>query len=261
MPEYPHEQIEAEAIEVEAHEMGRTFPDRPPQPKAFVLHSGGIDSTVCLYLAAKEFGHKNVVSLSIHYGQRHITELDHAQRICENIGIEHHIVIGPELPESMLTNPDIPIPDVSYDQIEGISPTYVPFRNGTLLSQAAAIAQAQKGTALYFGAHAEDAQNWAYPDCTPEFIGSMANAIFIGTYQQVRLITPLEWLTKKEIITLGMGLNVPWHLTWSCYKGEAYHCGICPTCRARHQGFIYVGIADPTQYQIIPDDDDDDIPF
>lgn len=221
-------------------------------PKAFVLHSGGIDSTTCLYLAINQFGRENVVALSIHYGQRHVTELDAAQNICENIGVEHHIVKGPELPESMLTNPDMQVPDTSYAEIQGVSPMYVPFRNGLLLSYIASIAQAQKGTAIYFGAHAEDAQNWAYPDCTPEFIGAMANAIFIGTYQQVRLVTPLEWLTKREIISLGTGLGVPWVDTWSCYKGEAQHCGICATCQARQQGFLEAYIHDPTVYQNTP---------
>jgi len=224
---------------------------------------------VCLYLAAEAFGIENTVALSIYYGQRHAVEIDAAQNICDRLGCEHHIIKGLDLPESMLTRKDSIIPNVSYDELgPGISPTYVPFRNGNLLSCAAAIAQSQYGVALYFGAHAEDAQNWAYPDCTPEFIGAMANAIYVGTYHQVRLITPLEWLTKKDIIDWGTRLRVPWELTWSCYKGESLHCGLCPTCRARNEGFIAAGQIDPTQYAIDPyapasppTDADDEIPF
>ncbi len=303
MPEYPHPDDpelyrdeldeEARAHRLTGHpigdETGRYDVDQPTQdelvahaarerlrnadelqvkemiPKAFVLHSGGIDSTTCLYLAVRDFGIKHVVSLSIDYGQRHSTELDHAQAICEARGIEHHMVKGPEMPQSMLTDPDATIPDVAYMDLDpGISPTYVPFRNGTLLSYVAAIAQAQAGTAIYFGAHAEDALNWAYPDCTPEFIGAMANAIFIGTYQQVRLLTPLAWLGKKEIIQLGTSLDIPWERTWSCYKGGVHHCGTCPTCRARHQGFFDAQVVDPTKYEFTPNvtnEDPDDIPF
>ena len=101
---------------------------------------------------------------------------------------------------------------------------------------------------IYFGAHAEDAQNWAYPDCTPEFIGSMSSAIFIGTYQRIRLHTPLMWLRKSEIIRRGEILGVDWCTTWSCYKGERLHCGQCPTCLARIRGFQLAGVQDPTVY-------------
>ena len=104
--------------------------------------------------------------------------------------------------------------------------------------------------AIYFGAHAEDAQNWAYPDCTPEFIGAIANAIYIGTYHTVRLHTPLQWMTKSSIIRLGSELGVDWTKTFSCYKGEELHCGVCPTCRARRQGFIKAQIHDPTVYAV-----------
>ena len=227
-------------------------------PTAIVLHSGGIDSTTCLYMAEERYGRENVVSLSMHYGQRHEKELDHALLLCNKIGVENHVIKMTDLPQSMLTNPDAQVPSKSYEELDkGVSPTYVPFRNGNFLSHVASIAQAQGVSAIYFGAHAEDALNWAYPDCTPEFIGAMANAIYIGTYHQVRLITPLEWLTKPEIIVLGEALGVPWGLTWSCYKGEANHCGTCPTCRARQDGFAKAGVVDPTSYAV---DDTGDIP-
>jgi 7-cyano-7-deazaguanine synthase len=165
------------------------------------------------------------------------------------------------MPESMLTDPQREIPNVDYKDIEGVSPTYVPFRNGQLLSKAAALAQAEGFSELYFGAHAEDAQNWAYPDCTPEFIGAMANAIYIGTYHKVRLCTPLEWLTKTEVVALGDVLGVPFHLTWSCYAGGEKHCGTCPTCRARHQAFYDAVVDDPTEYADVPQPPKEEIPF
>ena len=219
---------------------------------ALVLHSGGIDSTVCLYQAIHDHDDdpQRVHALSIDYGQRHTKEIRCARNICESVGIKHAISKGVSVPPSMLTNPDIEIPDASYDDLpEGVSPTYVPFRNGLLISYTAGIAQATGCSSIYFGAHAEDAQNWAYPDCTPEFIGAMANAVYIGTYHQVRLVTPLEWLTKDQIIVMGSALRVPFKLTWSCYAGGELHCGTCPTCRARHQGFEKAGFVDPTRYE------------
>lgn len=233
--------------------------------KAYVLLSGGIDSTTCLYLAYKQFGTlgengpmENVEAISINYGQRHSTELAYAKQSCVLLRIPHRVVdLSSIIPKTMLTETNSKIPNMSYDQIKGVSPTYVPFRNGLLLSAIVSIIHGEYARditnyehewAIYFGAHAEDAQNWAYPDCTPEFIGAMANAIYIGTYRAVRLHTPLEWLDKKSIIELGETLHVDWSKTWSCYAGGVKHCGACPTCRARKAGFLAAGVKDPTEY-------------
>lgn len=224
-----------------------------PLHRAYVLLSGGIDSTVCLHIADKEYKGQ-VIGVSIDYGQRHKKEIKAAEAICNKQQFRHRTIYLPS-PKTMLTDAAIDVPDVSYEEIKGISPTYVPFRNGIMLSALAAMAQSDhqnSGTsgewAIYFGAHAEDAHNWAYPDCTPEFIGAMANAVYVGTYNAVRLHTPLQWLTKAEIITRGETLHVDWSLTWSCYKGERLHCGTCPTCRARRGAFLTANVADPTLY-------------
>lgn len=236
--------------------------------KAYVLLSGGIDSTTCLYLAQRDFG--EAVGLSVFYGQRHKKEIEYAARSCVALGAEHYVLnIAAVMPRTMLTDPGASIPSIDYADIKGVSPTYVPFRNGLLLAAATAHVvgareMLKRGLAdahgivheekdllewgLYFGAHAEDAQNWAYPDCTPEFIGAMSNAIYVGTYRELRLHTPLEWLGKADIIRLGQSLGVSWADTWSCYAGGEVHCGECPTCRARRAGFVAAGVADPTVY-------------
>jgi 7-cyano-7-deazaguanine synthase len=45
---------------------------------------------------------------------------------------------------------------------------------------------------------------------------------------------------------------VPWDQTWSCYAGGQLHCGTCPTCQARRQGFVRAGVYDPTMYSAAP---------
>lgn len=277
--------------------------------KAFVLLSGGLDSTVCLHKALVDFHPEEhirtvpveevirvctvvqetrwVEAISIDYGQRHIKEAMYAAATCAKLGIKHTVLDVKGILNSsgtMLTDKTVAIPDISYADIKGVSPTYVPFRNGTLLSIITAHAQkwvneeskkrdssmdqaykaadqrrdhnphideAKKHIAeagIYFGAHSEDAANWAYPDCTPEFIGAMANAIYIGSYQAIRLYTPLQWLMKDEIVTLGQKLGVDFKDTWSCYAGSELHCGICPTCRSRKDAFKKANVADPTTY-------------
>lgn len=233
--------------------------------RAYVLLSGGIDSTTCLNLAARDW--PEVVGVSVFYGQRHSKEIEAAAISCHRLGVRHCTLdLRSIVPKTMLTDPHAEVPSIPYSEIRGVSPTYVPFRNGLMLSAAASWIQGERAKwaadncgswdpdqdqiewGLYFGAHAEDAHNWAYPDCTPEWIGAMVNAIYVGTYRQLRLITPLEWLGKAAIIRLGEEVGVRWQDTWSCYKGEALHCGVCPTCRARRQGFIEAGVADPTIY-------------
>lgn len=232
--------------------------------RAAVLLSGGIDSTVVLHLACRNHGAENVIGMSVHYGQRHKKEIEYANKTCTELGVKQKVIdLSTVVPPTMLTDDTREVPNISYSDIVGTSPTYVPFRNGLMLSAAASVFHGglQNGEfgdpvsvgnvgehSLYYGAHAEDALGWAYPDCTPEFNGAMANAIFIGTYQQVRLCTPLQWLTKGDIILLGERLGVAWENTWSCYKGGDLQCGECPTCRARRAGFQLVGVTDPTEY-------------
>lgn len=217
--------------------------------KAYVLLSGGVDSSTCLALALKEFG--SVTGIGVVYGQRHEKELERAQQVAVKLGADFlRWDIQGTIPKGGITDEALEIPSVSYSELpQGVSPTFVPFRNGILLSVATALASIDgQAEAIYFGAHAEDAENWAYPDCTPEFVGAMAAAIYIGTYHRIRLHTPLIHISKAEVIRMGDSLNVPWELTWSCYEGKHYHCGVCPTCRARSEAFQLAGVEDPTNY-------------
>lgn len=230
------------------------------ETQAFVLLSGGLDSTTLLHHAMRDF--QLVEAVSVNYGQRHMKEIECARGTTMHLGIPHEIIeLRDILGGVMLTDRSKMIPDVRYSEIKGVSPTYVPFRNGLLLSLIAAHAQkwvnnrddkadelTNGNAVVYFGAHAEDAQGWAYPDCTPEFIGAMANSIYIGTYSSVRLHTPLMWLMKHEIVRLGAELGVDFANTWSCYAGGEHHCGACPTCYARQEAFRHAGVPDPTRY-------------
>jgi 7-cyano-7-deazaguanine synthase len=229
--------------------------------RAYVLLSGGIDSSTCFHIAQIQFA--EVIGVSAFYGQRHKRELEFAKKLCDRHACRHVTLdLSGIIPKtSLLTDATQEIPNISYSEIEGLSPAYVPFRNGLLISAIASFASGEwvlthedagavkdDEWAIFFGAHAEDAQNWAYPDCTPEFIGGMANAVWVGSDRTIRLHSPIQWLDKEGIIKLGTALGVDWAETWSCYKGDDLHCGTCPTCRARRDGFNKAGEPDPTQY-------------
>ena len=58
--------------------------------KAVVVFSGGQDSTTCLFWAMEQFD--EVIAVTFDYNQRHRHELDCAKAICEEFGVEHHIL-------------------------------------------------------------------------------------------------------------------------------------------------------------------------
>ena len=219
--------------------------------RCLVLSSGGLDSSVAIGLAISEFGKGNVGSISISYGQKHKKELISARMIADHYDIKHMEVDLPAfLQRSALTNSFIEVPMGSYNDLVENGPiaTYVPFRNGILLSITIAIAYQEFYHLVYWGAHAEDGDNFAYPDCTPEFSGAMANAAWVGTAQKVRLWTPFQYMRKKDIVKLGWTLNVPFEKTWSCYVGSELACGKCPTCISRLEAFANNGLEDPISY-------------
>jgi 7-cyano-7-deazaguanine synthase len=65
----------------------------------------------------------------------------------------------------------------------------------------------------------------------------------------IQIKYPLINMTKAEIVKEGVRLNVPFHLTWSCYKGGDKACGKCDSCILRLKGFKEAGIEDPIEYE------------
>lgn len=226
----------------------------PARRRAVVLLSGGLDSTTALTLAVRKH-ERQVLPISFDYGQSHGPyEIEAAanvvaefRRLAPDRVAERVVVRIPDLLLGGSLTGDAPMPDATYDQLSaqsGPSPTYVPFRNGTFLSIATAIALQWDATEVWAGMHAEDAAGWAYPDCTPEFIGGMANAIYVGTYHQVRLITPLSNMDKTQVLRTAVHWNAPTHLTRSCYADQGTPCGTCPACRGRAHAFAEIGARD-----------------
>jgi 7-cyano-7-deazaguanine synthase len=130
--------------------------------------------------------------------------------------------------------------------------TYVPFRNGLMLSSVAALAVSlfpDEEVQIYLGAHADDAAGNAYADCSQEFTDTIGKAINIGTYGKVHLVAPLVNMNKAGVVALGMQLGVPYILTWSCYEGREKACGTCGTCIDRQNAFIANNLLDPILYE------------
>lgn len=212
-----------------------------------VVFSGGLDSSVCLALAEKEFD--KVYALSFLYGQRHSREIDSAEKIVARYKKVEHIVVDLDFRKwggSALTDTSIDLPTES--QSDNIPVTYVPGRNIVFLSVALSFAEARGASSVYMGVNALDYSG--YPDCRPEFIDAFRKVAETGQKQgvegqPVKIETPLIDLTKADIVRLAVENDVPLELTWSCYAGGDVPCGKCDSCRLRAKGFEEAGIQDP----------------
>ena len=218
-----------------------------------VLFSGGIDSTAALNHVARKYGTANTLALNIQYGSLHnIVEKQHATKIIKHLGVKGKSI---KLPEEIFKGAgsalmgESEMPDGEYRK-EGPQDTVVPFRNGTMLSVAAAIAFRHLPAEVWMAAHSDDGENWAYPDCRPEFLEAMDEAFIVASMGDLRLVAPFQWKTKADIVEQAAKERAPLELSYSCYRGEAIHCGECATCIDRHDAFTLAGYSDPTEYRI-----------
>ncbi|MBV8160879.1 MAG: 7-cyano-7-deazaguanine synthase QueC [Acidimicrobiia bacterium] len=215
---------------------------------AVVVLSGGLDSTVCLAVAAADG--EEVVALTFDYGQRHRVEIARARVIAARYGAEWLCVEldASQWGGSALTDASISVPVDGVDS-DAIPTTYVPARNLIFLSVAVGVAEARDVDAVYIGVNALDYSG--YPDCRPEFIESFRRTAALALKRGIEgrpvdIRTPLIDLTKADIVRLGLKVGAPLELTWSCYLGMDQPCGACDACRLRAKGFAEAGAADPS---------------
>ena len=219
--------------------------------KSVALLSGGLDSATTLAIALDE-GY-DVYALSFDYGQKHKKELVCAEKIAGHYRINHKIVkVDLSWAKSALTDKKIRIPGKRKNIGKDIPVTYVPARNMIMLSFALAYAETINADAVFIGANAIDYSG--YPDCRPEFYRAFQKTAELGTKKGVEGKTveikyPLINMSKSGIIKKAMKLGVPYHLTWSCYKGKKKACGKCDSCILRLKGFKEAGYEDPIEYE------------
>ena len=191
-----------------------------------------------------------VHALSFDYGQRHRVELEAAARVAAQVDVVEHVVQRIDLRAfggSALTA-DIAVPkDRSPDQMGSSIPvTYVPARNTIFLAFALAFAEVRGAFDLGIGVNAIDYSG--YPDCRPEFIAAFERVANLATRAgvesgHIRLHTPLQDLSKAQIVRLGRELGVDLSLTISCYdpSADGTPCGRCDACELRARGFAEAG--------------------
>ncbi|CDR33713.1 7-cyano-7-deazaguanine synthase [Criblamydia sequanensis CRIB-18] len=208
--------------------------------KAVVIHSGGMDSSICLALAIEKHGRENVLSLSFFYNQRHTEEVNQAALISKDWKVDHielPIDCLQEITESALIGKSQAI---QHDKGKEAN-TLVVGRNGLMIRLASIHAHFLGAKEVYTGVIELDGKANGYRDCTREYVDLLEKILRMDfDDDSFEIKTPLVFLTKKETLEVAHQMGLLDYLlqnTITCYEGVKWAgCKKCPSCLLRNQG-------------------------
>ena len=203
---------------------------------SIIVLSGGMDSVTLLH----DMKERVALAVTFDYGSNHNErEIECARWQCGRLGVAHTVIelgfMKRYFRSSLLEGAEA-IPEGNYDDAN-MKSTVVPFRNGIMLSIACGLAETNGLRHVMIANHGGD--HAIYPDCRPQFVASMSEAMRHGTYEGVTIEAPYTHLTKGEIALRGKELGVDYSHTYSCYKGGERPCGECGTCRERAEALRF----------------------
>ena len=188
--------------------------------KVVCLASGGIDSTIILFMLKKE-NHK-IFPLYIDYGHKSASmEKKSLEKICEQLTVKLKFFELKDLSSiySGLTDP----------AISPLENPYFPNRNLLFLTIASAYAYQNSIKIISIGL----IDNVIFPDQTKKFVKGAKESISTSLGYNIKILAPLMELDKREVIGLAKLHQIPLKLTYSCYVGNKEHCGKCKACQER----------------------------
>lgn len=222
--------------------------------KGAILFSGGTDSVLMATLAAEEC--RELVLLHCDFGQASFSQ---EKQACKSILAElQHMTprcrfILEEVALDFLKEPIRKQETLSDEEEvlsrgkEEIEIPPPPARNLALLSFAASYCEKNDISNIYFGMNVEKVEE--RPGATLEFIENFNSTLQFSTVNRPQVKIPLACMTKRTIFARSLDLEAPIHLSWSCQKGGADHCGRCATCLTRQRAFADAGVEDETVYE------------
>jgi 7-cyano-7-deazaguanine synthase len=194
---------------------------------AVVLHSGGMDSTVCLLMAQTQG--RQILSLGIDYNQRAKIELEYAKKLCLKFGIPRRVLrVEWDKPERHIPKDRLP-----EEMSRSLSPAFLPGRNAVFLALGCAEATSIEASEVWIGINSIDYSG--YPDCRKEFVDSFQTMINMAIPKSLQIVAPLVNMSKPEIVREARRLGLKKDDTWSCYMpvinaGRTQPCGRCDGC-------------------------------
>lgn len=224
------------------------------KPKAITVLSGGLDSTVATAYFKDKY---DMQALTFNYGQKSARmEIRSAKAVCEKLGIGHTVIGLPwliNLGNSALTS-DADVPKLEFHELdskeicdESARKVWVPGRNIVFTAIATSFAESSGAEKIVVGWDLEEAVT--FPDNSKKFLDAYNRVLEIGSIHDIEIEAPLIDKTKKEIVKLGVDIDAPLELSYSCYMGEEKHCGICESCMRRKRAFSSSNIVDEVEYK------------
>ena len=213
--------------------------------RGLVMLSGGQDSATCLAIAGIKCYEVHTVSFD--YGQRHLIELDMAERLANIAKVKRHHTVPINsfgfIDDSALLTSEVL--SGSHRGNQNLPASFVPGRNLVFVTLAAALLYKIKGDVLYGGMNQTDYSG--YPDCRKPALTYIHNACQLGMDYSFELRLPLLNKTKVETVNWMLDLGkFNWYKhTHTCYNGERPPCMECPACIIRQKGFDEAGVKDP----------------
>ena len=218
--------------------------------KCVVPISGGLDSTVILHLVKSQGYYAHGVSFN--YLQRHGDQELGAAALQSDFTDEYNVMFLGSLFNTIATTSSITNKSIDVAKTKDVlgdpqTVNYVPNRNMIMLSICTGFAESIGAETVFHGSALVDSQA-GYWDGSLEFLEAINNVNKLNRRNRVAIEAPLIDKSKKEIVELGMSLDVDFKATWTCYEGKEVACGECPACSSRIKGFLDAGYIDPIEY-------------
>lgn len=170
---------------------------------AIVLLSGGQDSTTCLFWAKANF--ERVQAVGFNYGQKHAQELNQARQIADMAQIPYKIFdICGLLGGSSLVD-HTKDHNQTHSQNPALPNSFTAGRNALFLTLATSFGFGEGIFDLVTGTCQTDFSG--YPDCRRRFVDAQALALSLALDVDIRIHTPLMYLTKAETWKLAKDLD------------------------------------------------------
>lgn len=181
--------------------------------KAVVLYSGGMDSIAILRLALN--CGREVHTLMVDYGQRHVKELEFAKTQLAHMGVAWTMVKMP-LNRNICRSKLLGDAGTRY---EGVHAMHVPSRNMFLVSLAAMFCESNDFDEIWIGCDYSDCVN-EFPDCKQNWVVAMNNVLAINASKPLTLVAPMLGMSKEmitDVVTKGKEA-VPKNIIFSGYQ-------------------------------------------
>jgi 7-cyano-7-deazaguanine synthase len=198
-----------------------------------LLFSGGIDSTILLFLLKKLNYKINV--LTINYNGRNPKELEACEKIIDLAKPDNYIIIDLNFLKESITLWEELKNSTMKEIISNLPSYYIPARNIIFFSIAAYYAESF-GASFIFTGHVKD-DSGILPDVNERFVDLfneiLKNGTYLGRNKRLEIKMPFLNLNKLDLAELALKYEVPLQYTWSCHELAELQCGNCRGCIQR----------------------------